>query len=106
MQKETKQMRLFRRKSKWDRMLGTMATMAAKGGLRRLSKVGAGVIGGGGAATAKSAAISSLPPKDDAIRKRRRGAAFGGGMMRGAKIARGGKHQNTRRIRPRPSNIK
>ena len=39
-------MRLFRRKSKWDRMLGTMATMAAKGGLRRLSKVGAGVIGG------------------------------------------------------------
>jgi uncharacterized protein (DUF697 family) len=65
MQKETKQMRLFRRKSKWDRVLGTMATMTAKGGLRRLSKVGAGVIGGAAAATAASAAISSIRHQDD-----------------------------------------
>ena len=39
MQKETKQMRLFRRKSKWDRMLGTMATMAAKAGRGRYEQI-------------------------------------------------------------------
>jgi len=58
-------MKLFRRKSKWDRMLDTMATMMAKGGLRRLSKVGVGVIGGATAATAASAAISSIRHRDD-----------------------------------------
>ncbi len=58
-------MKLFRRKSKWDRMLDTMTTMMAKGGLRRLSKVGIGVIGGATAATAASAAISSIRHRDD-----------------------------------------
>ena len=58
-------MRLFRRRSKWDRMLDSMATMTAKAGLGRLSKVGAGVIGGVAAATAASAAISSIRHKDE-----------------------------------------
>jgi len=58
-------MRLFRRKSKWDRILDAMATTIAKGGWRRLTKVTAGVIGGAAAATAASAAISSIRHQDD-----------------------------------------
>jgi hypothetical protein len=58
-------MRLFQRKSKWDRVLDSIATSMAKGGVRRLSKATAGFIGGVAAATAASAAISSIRHKGD-----------------------------------------
>jgi hypothetical protein len=58
-------MRLFRRKSRWERVLDAVTTTMAKGGLRRLSKLSAGVIGGAAAATAASAAVSSIRHKDD-----------------------------------------
>ena len=58
-------MRLFRHKSKWERILDATAAAMAKGGLRRAAKVTAGVIGGAAAATAASAAVSSIRHKDD-----------------------------------------
>jgi hypothetical protein len=62
-------MRLLRRKSTWDRIQDTVATMTAQavasGGLRRVTKVAAGVIGGAVAATAASAAVSSIRHKDE-----------------------------------------
>lgn len=58
-------MRLFRRKSRWERVLDAVTTSMAKGNLRRLSKLSAGVIGGAAAATAASAAVSSIRHKDD-----------------------------------------
>lgn len=57
-------MRLFRHKSKWERILDATAAAMAKGGLRRAAKVTAGVIGGAAAATAASAAISSIRHQD------------------------------------------
>jgi hypothetical protein len=58
-------MRLFRRKSRWERVLeATVATMA-KAGLRRTAKVTAGIVGGAAAATAASAAISSIRHQDE-----------------------------------------
>ena len=53
-------MRLFKRKSRWERILDAMAAAMAKGGLRRMAKVTAGVVGGAAAATAASAAVSSI----------------------------------------------
>ena len=58
-------MRLFRRKSRWERVLEAVTTTVAEGSLRRLSKLSAGVIGGAVAATAASAAVSSIRHKDD-----------------------------------------
>lgn len=58
-------MRLFRRKSRWERALDAVAATMAKGSLRRLGKVSASVIGGAAAATAASAAVSSIRHKDD-----------------------------------------
>jgi hypothetical protein len=57
--------RLFRRKSKWERILDATVTTLAKGGLRRAAKVTAGVVGGAAAATAASAAISSIRHQDE-----------------------------------------
>jgi len=53
-------MRLFRHKNKWERILDATAAAMAKGGLRRMAKVTAGVVGGAAAATAASAAVSSI----------------------------------------------
>jgi uncharacterized protein (DUF697 family) len=53
-------MRLFKRKSRWERILDAMAAAMAKGGLRRMAKVTAGVVGGAAAATVASAAVSSI----------------------------------------------
>jgi hypothetical protein len=53
-------MRLFRHKSKWERILDATAAVMAKGGLRRAAKVTGGVIGGAAVATAASAAVSSI----------------------------------------------
>jgi uncharacterized protein (DUF697 family) len=58
-------MRLFRRKSRWERVLDAVTATMAKGSMRRLSKLSAGVIGGAAAATAASAAVSSIRHKDD-----------------------------------------
>jgi hypothetical protein len=58
-------MRLFSRKSRWERVLEAVTTTVAEGSLRRLSKLSAGVIGGAAAATAASAAVSSIRHKDD-----------------------------------------
>jgi hypothetical protein len=53
-------MRLFRRKSKWDEVLESVATVASSGGLRRLSKVTLAAVGGAVTATAASAAVSAV----------------------------------------------
>ena len=67
-------MKLFTRKSKWDRIMDVAETamakadlgrIMAKADLGRISKVTAGVIGGVLAATAASAAISSIRHQDD-----------------------------------------
>jgi hypothetical protein len=58
-------MKLFRRKSKWDRIMDVAETAMSKADMGRFSKVTAGVIGGALAATAASAAISSIRHQDD-----------------------------------------
>ena len=67
-------MKLFTRKSKWDRIMDVAETamakadlgrIMAKADLGRISKVTAGVIGEALAATAASAAISSIRHQDD-----------------------------------------
>lgn len=62
-------MRLFRRKSTWDRirdaMEATMATAVASSGMRRVTKMAASVIGGAAAATAASAVVSSIRRRGD-----------------------------------------
>lgn len=58
-------MRIFRRKSRWERLLGAAVATMAKGGLRRAAKVTVGVVGGAAAATAASAAISSIRHQDE-----------------------------------------
>jgi hypothetical protein len=60
-----KLMKLFRRKSKWDRILDVAETAMAKAEMGRVTKVTAGVIGGALAATAASAAISSIRHQGD-----------------------------------------
>jgi hypothetical protein len=58
-------MKLFRRKSKWDRIMDVAETAMAKAEMGRVTKVTAGVIGGALAATAASAAISSIRHQGD-----------------------------------------
>jgi hypothetical protein len=58
-------MKLFRRKSKWDRVMDVAETALAKAEMGRVTKVTAGVIGGALAATAASAAISSIRHQGD-----------------------------------------
>ena len=58
-------MRLFSRKSKWERLLDTVVDTLAEGGDSRLAKVALGVVGGVAAATAASAAISAVRRSDE-----------------------------------------
>jgi hypothetical protein len=57
-------MRLFTRKSKWDRFMD-VAAATAQCGVRRLTKDNAGGRGRGRAATAASAAVSSARRQDE-----------------------------------------
>jgi hypothetical protein len=58
-------MRLFSRKSKWDRLWDAVADTLAEGGDSRLTKVTLGVVGSVVAATAASAAISAVRRSDE-----------------------------------------
>jgi hypothetical protein len=58
-------MRLFTRKSKWDRLMDTAAAALASAGVRRLTKLGLVAAGGAAAVTAASAAVSSVRRQDD-----------------------------------------
>ena len=62
-------MKLFKRKSNWDRvrdaMTTTMEEAMANGGLRRVTRMAASAIGGAIAVAAASAAISSVRHQDD-----------------------------------------
>lgn len=58
-------MRLFTRKSKWERVMDAATAIIANTELRRLSKVTLGVVGGAVAATAASAAVSSVRNQDE-----------------------------------------
>jgi uncharacterized protein (DUF697 family) len=58
-------MRLFSRKSKWDRLMDAAAAALADARTRRLAKITLGVIGGTVAATAASAAVSSARSQDE-----------------------------------------
>ena len=58
-------MRLFTRKSKWDRIMDAAAAAMANSRARRLTKITMGVVGGAVAATAASAAVSSARRQDD-----------------------------------------
>lgn len=77
-------MKLFRRKSKWDRIMdavtsaaaggavrkagksamGAVTSAAARGGIRKAGTVSAGVVGGAVAATVASAAVSAIRDRD------------------------------------------
>ena len=57
-------MRLFTRKSKWDRLMEAAAATLASAGLRKLSKVTLGIVGGAVAVTAASAAVSAARHQD------------------------------------------
>ena len=58
-------MRLFTRKSKWDRLMDVAEAALASAGARRLTKITLGVVGGAVAATAASAAVSSARDQDE-----------------------------------------
>ena len=58
-------MRLFTRKSKWDRLMDAAAATLANAQTRRLTKITLGVAGGAVAATAASAAVSSARRQDE-----------------------------------------
>ena len=58
-------MRLFTRKSKWDRLMDAAAAALANAGARRLTRITLGVVGGAVAATAASAAVSSARRQDE-----------------------------------------
>jgi uncharacterized protein (DUF697 family) len=58
-------MKLFTRKSRWDRLLGAAAATMENGELRRLTKVTLSIVGGAVAATAASAAVSSIRHQDE-----------------------------------------
>ena len=58
-------MRLFTRKSKWERLMDTAVAALADARARRLAKVTLGVMGGTVAATAASAAVSSARNQDE-----------------------------------------
>jgi hypothetical protein len=53
-------MRLFARKSKWDRVKDATASAVGSGSFRQATKVTLGVVGGAIAVSAASAAISSI----------------------------------------------
>lgn len=56
--------KLFRRKSKWDRIMDAVTSAAARGGIREAGKVTVGVVGGAVAATVASAAVSAARDRD------------------------------------------
>lgn len=58
-------MRLFTRKSKWDRLMDAAVATLASAGVRRLTKLSLVAAGGAVAATAASAAVSSVRRQDD-----------------------------------------
>jgi len=58
-------MRLFTRKSKWDRIRDAATAIITNAEARRLTKVALGVVGGAVAATAASAAVSSVRQQDE-----------------------------------------
>ena len=58
-------MRLFTRKSKWDRLMDAAVAALANARTRRLAKITLGVMGGTVAATAASAAVSSARNQDE-----------------------------------------
>jgi hypothetical protein len=58
-------MRLFSRKSKWDRFMDVAAATLANARTSRLAKITLGVMGGAVAATAASAAVSSARSQDE-----------------------------------------
>jgi uncharacterized protein (DUF697 family) len=58
-------MRLFSRKSKWDRFMDAAVATLANARTRRLGKITLGVMGGAVAATAASAAVSSARSQDE-----------------------------------------
>jgi uncharacterized protein (DUF697 family) len=58
-------MRLFSRKSKWDRLMDAAVAALANARTRRLAKITLGVMGGTVAATAASAAVSSARNQDE-----------------------------------------
>ena len=58
-------MRLFNRKSKWERLMDAAVAALADARARRLAKVTLGVVGGAVAATAASAAVSSVRRQDE-----------------------------------------
>jgi hypothetical protein len=57
-------MGIFRRKTTWQRLVGTMAPVAGSPGVRRAAKATLGVVGGAVTATAMSAAVSSARRRD------------------------------------------
>jgi hypothetical protein len=57
-------MRLFTRKSKWDRVKDATVAAITSGDFRQLGKVTLGAVGGAVAATAASAAVSSIRHRD------------------------------------------
>jgi hypothetical protein len=52
-------MRMFHRKSNWERFMEAVATVTPLGAARRAGKVTLGLLGGAATATAISAAVSS-----------------------------------------------
>jgi uncharacterized protein (DUF697 family) len=58
-------MKLFERKSTWDRLLEAAITKATSGVTRQVGKVTLTVVGGAVAATIASAAVSSLRREED-----------------------------------------
>lgn len=57
-------MKLFQRKSRWDRIMEALTSAAARDGIREAGKVTAGVVGGAVAATVASAAVSAARDRD------------------------------------------
>ena len=55
-------MRLFTRKSKWDRFMDVAAATLASVGVRRLTKITLGVAGGAGAAPGRQCRGFLRPP--------------------------------------------
>jgi hypothetical protein len=58
-------MRLFTRKSKWDRLMDVTVAALADARARRVTKITLGVVSGAIAATAASAAVSSARRQDE-----------------------------------------
>lgn len=57
-------MKLFRRKSRWDRIMEVVTSAAGRGSIREAGKVTVGVVGGVVAATVASAAVSAARDRD------------------------------------------